>query len=347
MTVKHYVGLDVSARSVNLCVIDGDGLVVSERKIGVDPQAIAAHLLNLQLDIMRIGLEAGMLSQYLYAGLVAAGLPVICVETRHMKAALSAQLNKTDRYDARGIAQMMRVGLYKPVHVKTPMSQRLRTVLTARQLLRAKLQDIENEVRGFLRNLGYDLGKVTSRDFERRVHELAGDTDLMVVVVPLLTVRRTLRDGFAELDDLLVRLAREDAVCRRLMTVPGVGPLVALTFRATVDVPARFARSRAVGAHFGLTPRKYQSGEVDRMGRISKWGDAIMRTALYEAAQVVLTRVKRWSALKAWAAQVSRRHGHKKAIVALARRIGVVLHRMWVDGTDFHWGTPPVNAAAQ
>jgi transposase len=127
----------------------------------------------------------------------------------------------------------------------------------------------------------------------------------------------------------------------------GPGPLVALTFRATVDVPARFARSRAVGAHFGLTPRKYQSGEVDRMGRISKWGDAIMRTALYEAAQVVLTRVKRWSALKAWAAQVSRRRGHKKAIVALARRIGVVLHRMWVDGTDFHWGTPPVNAAAQ
>jgi transposase len=346
MTRKFYVGLDVSARSVNLCVIDGDGRVTSERKIGVDPQAIAEHLLGLQLDIERIGLEAGMLSQHLYSGLAAAGLPVICVETRHMKAALSAQLNKTDRHDARGIAQMMRVGLYKPVHVKTLTSQRLRTVLTARQLLRAKLQDIENEVRGFLRNFGYDLGKVTSRDFERRVRELAGDTDLMVVVVPLLTVRRTLRDGFAELDDLLVRLAREDAVCRRFTTVPGVGPLVALTFRATVDVPARFARSRAVGAHFGLTPRKHQSGEVDRMGRISKWGDAMMRTALYEAAQVLLTRVKRWSPLKAWAAQVSRRRGHKKAIVALARRIGVILHRMWVDDTDFRWGTPPAAATA-
>jgi transposase len=263
-----------------------------------------------------------------------------------MKAALSAQLNKTDRHDARNVAQMMRVGLYKPVHVKTPTSQRIRTVLTARQLLRAKLLDLENEVRGFLRNLGYDLGKVTAKDFERRVRELAGDTDLMIVVDPLLIVRRTLREGFTKLDDLLVRLAREDAVCHRLMTVPGVGPLVALTFRATVDVPARFARSRAVGAHFGLTPRKHQSGEVDRMGRISKWGDAMMRTALYEAAQVLLTRVKRWCALKAWAAQVSRRRGHKKAIVALARRIGVILHRMWVDGTDFHWGTPPANAAA-
>jgi transposase len=203
-----------------------------------------------------------------------------------------------------------------------------------------------NLPREFLRNIGYDLGKVTARDFEQRVRELAGDTDLMIVVEPLLTVRRTLRDGFAQLDDLLVRLAREDAVCRRFMTVPGVGPLVALTFRATVDVPARFARSRAVGAHFGLTPRKHQSGEIDRTGRLSKWGDAMMRTALYEAAQVLLTRVKRWSALKAWAAQVSRRRGHKKAIVALARRIAVILHRMWVDGADFHWGTSPVAAAS-
>jgi transposase len=344
MTTKHYVALDVSARSVSLCVIDADGRIVHERKISVDPQALAAPVLSLGLDIVRIGLEAGMLSQHLYAGLAAAGLPVICIETRHMKAALSAQLNKTDRHDARGIAQMMRVGLYKPVHVKTPSSQRLRTVLTARQLLRAKLLDLENEIRGFLRNIGYDLGKVTARDFERRVRELARNTELMVVVEPLLIVRRTLREGFAQLDDLLVRLAREDAVCRRFMTVLGVGPLVALTFRATVDLPARFARSRAVGAHFGLTPRKHQSGEVDRMGRISKWGGAMMR--IYEAAQVLLTRVKRWCALKAWAAQVSRRRGRKKAIVALARRIGVILHRMWVDGTDFHWGTPSANAAA-
>lgn len=261
MINKHFVGLDVSARSVNLCVVDADGSVVHERKMIVDPDAIALHISSLQLGIERISLEAGMLSQQLYAGLAAAGLPVICVETRHMKAALSAQLNKTDRHDARGIAQMMRVGLYKPVHVKTPTSQRLRMGLTARQLLRAKLQDVENELRGLLRNFGYDVGKVTVRDFEPRIRDLAGGTDLMVVVDPLLMVRAKLREGFSQLDDLLVRLAREDSVCRRLMTVPGVGPLVALTFRATVDVPHRFARSRAVGAHFGLTPRKHQSGE--------------------------------------------------------------------------------------
>ncbi|MDH1094398.1 IS110 family transposase [Rhizobium pusense] len=345
MIEKHYVGLDVSARSVNLCVIDGDGRVAHERKMSVDPEAIAAHLHGLELNLGRIGLEAGMLSQHLYAGLAAAGLPVICVETRHMKAALAAQLNKTDRHDARGIAQMMRVGLFKPVHVKTPTSQRLRTVLTARQLLRNKLQDVENEIRGLIRNFGYHLGKVTARDFEPRVRELLTESDLDIVADPLLTVRRALRQEFARLDDVLVRLARDDAISRRLMTVPGVGPVVALTFRATVDVPARFSRSRTVGAHFGLTPRKHQSGEVDRTGRISKWGDAMMRSALSEAAQVLLTRVKRWSALKAWAAQVSRRRGHKKAIVALARRIGVILHRMWVDGTEFNWGTPPVTTA--
>jgi transposase len=300
--MKHYIGLDVSVRSTSLCIVDGDGRIVQERKLPTESAAIAAHLASTGLYIERLGLEAGVMSQHLYSGLAEAELPVVCVETRHMKAALSAQLNKTDRHDARGIAQMIRVGLYKPVHVKSMRSQRLRMVLTARQLMRSKLLDVENELRGLLRNFGLDVGKVTGRDFEPRVRELAsGEPALLLVVEPLLAVRDVLRRQFGVLDDLLVRLARDDAVCRRLMTVPGVGPLTALTFRATVDTPARFVRSRTVGAHFGLTPRKHQSGETDRMGRISKWGDAMMRTALYEAAQVLLTRVKRWTSLKAWA----------------------------------------------
>jgi len=345
MSQNHYIGLDVSARTVNLCVVDVDGGVAHERKLSSDPEEIAQHILTLPFQIVRVGLEAGMLSQHIYGRLAEARIPVVCVETRHMKAALSAQLNKTDRHDARGIAQMMRVGLFKPVHVKTPTSQRLRTVLTARQLLRNKLQDVENEIRSLIRNFGYHLSKVTARDFEPRVRELIAESELHIVADALLVARRSLREQFGRLDDLLVQLAREDEVTRRFMTVPGVGPLVALTFRATIDVPSRFTRSRTVGAHLGLTPRKQQSGEVDRTGRISRWGDAMMRSALYEAAQVLLTRVKRWSALKAWAAQVSRRRGHKKAIVALARRIGVVLHRMWVDGTEFDWGQRPEAAA--
>jgi transposase len=333
MSQSHYIGLDVSARTVNLCVVDQDGRVAHERKLTSDPEEIAHHILSLPFDIVRVGLEAGMLSQHIYGRLAEANIPVVCVETRHMKAALAAQLNKTDRHDARGIAQMMRVGLFKPVHVKTPSSQRLRT------------QDIENEIRGLIRNLGYHLGKVTARDFEPRVRELISGTDLQVVGDALLLARRSLREQFGRLDDMIVRLARQDEVTRRFMTVPGVGPLVALTFRATVDVPSRFTRSRTVGAHFGLTPRKQQSGEVDRSDRISRWGDAMMRSLLYEAAQVLLTRVKRWSALKAWGAQISRRRGHKKAIIALARKIAVILHRMWIDGTEFDWGKRPETAA--
>ncbi|MHA6769638.1 IS110 family RNA-guided transposase [Sphingobium ummariense] len=345
MSQSHYIGLDVSARSVNLCVVDHDGHVVHERKLSSDPGEIAQHILSLRFPIIRVGLEAGMLSQHIYGGLAEASIPVVCVETRHIKAALAAQLNKTDRHDARGIAQMMRVGLFKPVHVKTPNSQRLRTVLAARQLLRNKLQDVENEIRGLIRNFGYHLGKVTVRDFEPRVRELIAGTDLHAVADALLLARRGLQEQFGKLDDMLVRLARQDEVARRFMTVPGVGPLVALTFRATVDVPSRFTRSRTVGAHFGLTPRRQQSGEVDRSGRISRWGDEMMRSLLYEAAQVLLTRVKRWSALKAWGAQVSRRRGHKKAIIALARKIAVILHRMWIDGTEFDWGKRPETAA--
>jgi transposase len=246
--MKHYIGLDVSVRSTSLCIVDGDGRIVQERKLPTESAAIAAHLASTGLCIERIGLEAGVMSQHLYSGLAEAELPVVCVETRHMKAALSAQLNKTDRHDARGIAQMIRVGLYKPIHVKSMRSQRLRMVLTARQLMRSKRLDVENELRGLLRNFGLDVGKVTGRDFEPRVRELAsGEPALLLVVEPLLAVRDVLRRQFGVLDDLLVRLARDDAVCRRLMTVPGVGPLTALTLRATVDTPARFVRSRTGG----------------------------------------------------------------------------------------------------
>ena len=256
-----------------------------------------------------------------------------------MKAVLKAQqVNKSDRNDARGIAQMMRVGLYKAVHVKTLASQQERMLLTSRKLLRDKLQDMENELRGTLRNFGLRVGVVSPGHFEARVRELVvGHPTLGAIVAPLLAVRRVLREQFAVLHKMVLDQVRSDRLCRRLMTVPGVGPVVALTFRATVDQPQRFARSKMVGAHFGLVPRRFQSGETDYDGRISKCGDAMMRTALYEAAQVLLTRTQKWSWLKAWGMQLARRRGGKKAIVALARRLAVILHRMWIDGTQFRW----------
>jgi transposase len=251
---------------------------------------------------------------------------------------LKAQINKTDRNDARGIAQMMRVGLYRPVHVKTLRSQKLRMLLTHRKLLQSKAIAIENDLRGTLRNFGLKVGVVGTVKFEARIKELVENLpDLVILVEPLLLVRRVVREQIGILHRRLLVIVRDDDVCRRLMTVPGVGPVVALTYRVTVDVPVRFRNSKAVGAAFGLTPSKYQSGESDRTGGISRCGDDMMRTMLYEAAQSMLFHSSKWSWLKAWAMKVARQRGMKKAIVALARRLAVVMHRIWVDGTDFRW----------
>ena len=269
--------------------------------------------------------------------LAEAGLPVICVETRHMQAVLKAQINKTDRNDARGIAQMMRVGLYRPVHVKTLRSQKLRMLLTHRKLLQSKAIAIENDLRGTLRNFGLKVGMVGKVKFEARIRELVENLpDLAALVEPLLIVRRVLREQIVILHRRLLAIVRDDEVCQRLMTTPGVGPVVSLTYRATVDVPARFRKSKSVGAVFGLTCAKYQSGEVDWSGRISRCGDEMMRVdALRSSSGHV--RSKKWSWLKAWAMQIARRRGMKKAIVALARRLAVIMHRIWVDGTEFRW----------
>src|SRR6058998_4353678 len=237
-----------------------------------------------------------------------------------MQAVLKAQINKTVRNDARGIAQMMRAGLYRPAHVKTLRSQKLRMLLTHRKLMQSKAIAIENDLRATLRNFGLKVGVVGTVKFEARIKELVENLpDLVVLVEPLLIVRQVLREQIGILHRRLLAIVRDDDVCRRLMTVPGVGPVVALTYRATVDVPARFRNSKAVGAVFGLTCSKYQSGQNDRTGGISRCGDEMMRMMLYEAAQSML-RSKKWSWLKAWAMQIARRRGMKKAIVALARR---------------------------
>lgn len=334
--MEYFAGLDVSVKETSVCIVDGDGRIVREAKVASEPEALLVLLGDWPLK--RIGLEAGTLSQWLWSALAAAGLPAICVETRQMHAVLKAHtaLNKTDRNDARGIAQMMRVGLYRPVHVKTLRSQKLRMLLRHRKLLQAKALDVENDLRGTLRNFGLKVGVASGRRFEARIRELvAGDADLAAMAEPLLVVRQVLREQAAAVHRRLIVMAREDAVAQRLMTIPGVGVLVALGYVAAVDVPARFVRSKAVGAVFGLTPSQYQSGETQFQGRISRCGEANMRALLYEAAQVMLFRSQKWSWLKAWAMKVVRRCGAKKGIVALARRLAVVMHRMWLGGTTF------------
>jgi transposase len=233
---------------------------------------------------------------------------------------------------------MMRVGLFKAVHVKTPASQHRRLLLTSRKLLQRKIYDIENDLRGSLRNFGLKVGVVGAVKFEDRIRELVAGHPLVAAIVgPLLEARAVLRTQFAKLHRMLLELVRTDPICRRLMSAPGVGPIVALTFRTCVDNPPRFSRSKCVGAHYGLTPRLYQSGEVARTGRISRCGDVMLRSSLYEDALVILTGPSRRNPLKAWGIAVARRRGMHKAIVAVARKLAIVLHRVWRDNTDFRW----------
>jgi transposase len=336
--MTYFAGLDVSVKETSVCIVDDAGKIVQEARVASEPEALLQVLTNTIYRFKRVGLEAGPLSQWLYSVLAEAGLPVICVETRHMRAMLKAQINKTDRNDARGIAQMMRVGLYRPVHVKTLRSQKLRMLLTHRKLLQSKAIAIENDLRATLRNFGLKVGMVGTVKFEARIKELVENLpDLAELVEPLLIVRQVVREQLGILHRRLLAIVRDDDVCRRLMTIPGVGPVVALTYRVTVDVPARFRSSKAVGAVFGLTPSKYQSGQNERTGGISRCGDEMMRMMLYEAAQSMLVRSAKWSWLKAWAMKIARHRGMKKAIVALARRLAVIMHRMWVDGTEFRW----------
>ena len=271
---------------------------------------------------------------------------MVLLETRHVKAALSAMVVKTDRKDARGIAQLLRMGWFRPVHAKSPATQEIRALLVARKLLQAKLLDVELSIRGILRGFGLKMGEVSRARFEARVRELVmGQAMLERIVAPMLRAREALRTEYCRLHREMLAIVKLDAVCRRLMTVPGVGALVAITFKSAVDDPGRFAKSKAVGAHFGLTPKKYQSGETDVTGGISRVGDAMVRTALYEAAHIMLSRTVRFSSLKRWALDLAGRRGLRRAKVALARKLATVLHRMWLDGTDFRW-SKKVGAAA-
>jgi transposase len=245
---------------------------------------------------------------------------------------------KSDRNDARGIAQLMRLGWFRPVHCKSMGAQEVRAVLTARKLVQSKLLDVENSLRGILRGFGLKVGRTTSRSFAGRISELvAGHANLEAVAQALLSVRAVLLREFSAFERRVRVMARSHSQARLLMTTPAVGPIVALTYASAVDDPARFKSSKQAGPHFGLTPKKYQSGETDRSGRISKIGDAAVREALYQAAHVMLTKpVKGCTELKSWGMRIGKRAGMRKAKVALARKLAVVMHRMLADGQAFN-----------
>jgi len=336
--MQHYAGIDVSLECSSVCVVDATGKIVREGKAGSDPESLIAWFGALGFGLARIGLEAGPLSQWLFAGLRKAGLAVELLETRHVRDAFKAMPVKTDRKDARGIAQLIRLGWFRPVHCKSMGAQETRALLTARKLVQSKLHDVEMSLRGILRGFGLKVGATTPRSFEGRIRELvAGHPSLEELAASLLAVRGVLLREFNGFERRVRTAARQDVRARLLMTTPGVGAIVSLTVASAIDDPARFRSSKMVGAHFGMTPKRYQSGETDITGRISKIGDKGVRTALYEAAHIILTKpLKGCSALKSWAMRIAKRAGMSKAKVALARKLAVIMHRMLADGTPFN-----------
>ena len=336
--MSHYAGIDVSLECSSVCVVDASGKILREAREASEPEALVCSFRSQGMSFERIGLEAGPLSQWLFAAMKAEGLAVELLETRHVRDAFKAMPVKSDRNDARGIAQLMRLGWFRPVHCKSLEAQEVRAMLTARKLVQSKLRDVENSLRGILRGFGLKVGKTTERAFAGRIAELvSGHPRLEAIAQALLAVRAVLRQEFAAFEKQTRKMAQTDARTRLLMSTPAVGPIVALTYASAVDDPSRFKSSKQAGAHFGLTPKKYQSGETDYTGRISKIGDSSVRTALYEAAHIMLTKpLKGCSQLKSWAMRIARRAGMRKAKVALARRLAVIMHRMLADTTPFN-----------
>jgi transposase len=336
--MDHYAGIDVSLECSSVCVVDANGKIVREAKVASEPEALIDWFRSLGFDLARIGLEAGPLSQWLYAAMKQAGLAVELLETRHVSDAFKAMPVKSDRNDARNIAQLMRLGWFRPVHCKSMSAQEIRAMLTARKLVQSKLQDVENSLRGILRGFGLKVGKTTKRSFAARVSELVtGHPALEAVAAAMLAVHMVLVREFNNFEKRVRAMSLLDARAKLLMSTPAVGPVISLTYASAIDDPSRLASSKRAGPLFGLTPKKYQSGETDFTGRISKNGDAAVREALYEAAHIIVTKPIRGCAqLKSWAMRIARRAGMNKAKVALARKLAVIMLRMLKDNVPFN-----------
>ena len=337
--MQYFAGLDISQKETAICIVNHEGDILNETMVPTEPEEISKYLSNSNFKFKSIGLEAGNLTSWLCTELIKLGFNAICIEARHAKAALAAQQVKTDKNDARGIAHIMRTGWYKQVHIKCDESQRIRMLINNRKCLVGQRVLIENQIRGTLKVFGKKTGAVSTGQYEQRIIDLIGeDGELDTAISPLLHLRQVILQELVQFDKLLHTAAKNDDVCKRLMTIPGIGPITSLLFKATIDNPQRFKKSRNVGVHLGLTPKKYASGEVDFNGRITKSGDSLLRSHLYEAAQCLLTRVTKWSSLKAWGLKIAKRSSMKKAIIAVSRKLTVIMHRMWLNGSEFQWG---------
>lgn len=341
--MECFAGLDVSIEETAICVVDAMGEVLATESVATDGEAIAVALKPFAGRLKRIGHEAGALSPWLQPALKQAGLPAVCLETRHVRAAMSAQRNKTDATDALGLAHIVRTGWFRTAHIKTESCYRVRLLLVQRRNLKRKFLDLENTIRHSLKSFGVRLSRVGRGGFDAAVREATAADPLSSALMDcMLRARAALWDEYVKLHRLVVGIVARDELCRRFLEIPGVGPVTALTFASAIDDPARFKRSRDVAAYFGLTSKRWQSGSsIDVQGRISKAGDPDVRRALYEAASAMLTRFKGRDRVKNWGMKLAKSKCHAKANVAVARKLAVIMHAMWRDGTRY-LGDPSV-----
>jgi transposase len=339
--MMRYAALDVSQEATAICVVDESGRVTAEKKVTTCPEVIGTWLGKHAPGLVRVGMETGPMAVWLWNELHERGVPVVCLDARHAHAALKMRPNKTDRNDAAGLAQIVRTGWFKQIRIKGRDSYEIRSLLTAREVLVRIRVKLENEIRGLLRTFGVLFGKAAG-GFARRADEIVtGELDaspsMRLVVETLMQARAAILERIKVLDRQVLATAKRNSTARLFMSAPGVGAITALSVASAFDDAARFRHSSSAGAYLGLTPRRYESGEVSRNGHISKHGNSMTRKHLYEAATTLLTRTTAFSSLKAWGLRLAQTSGFKKARVAVARKLAVILHAMWKTNTEFRW----------
>lgn len=337
--MNHYIGLDVSMKQTSICIVDESGKIVFEQDVVTEPNEIFKCISKTGLKIQLAGLESGSLSHWLVDKLGKLGLPTICVCSRKMAAILSLTINKTDKNDAKGIAQALRAGYYRKVHHKSDNAVELSTLMGARRSLVSQRTNNMNTIRGLFKSYGILIGIANTTRFFTKIENIIGklSVEAQIGIKSLLGCFEIINEQVMMLDNKVEKIARVDPVIKRFITIPGIGPITALTFKMIIDDPYRFKKSRSVGAYIGATPTQYSSGEIHRQGKVSKCGSSELRYLLCEAATSLMLRTQSWNKDKAWAHKLMKKHGFGKARMALARKLAVKMHRMWIDEKDYEW----------
>jgi transposase len=340
--MKYYTGLDVSLKTTAICIVNQDGKVVFEDSIATDPATIASVIQETQLPIEKVAIESGSISHWLEQQLCQRGLPIICIDAHKMSKVLSIKINKTDKNDARLIAEALRCNFFSQVAPKTQEKAELQIVLHSRRTLKNIANQLKNTIRGHLKIFGFFLGPIGGKKFLEKVPVLIKDQseDVKMALGELLEAFSKILEKVDSLTSRIEKLASNDEDVKLLKTIPGVGTLTALSFKVYVGDPSRFKTSKAVGAYFGMTPRQYSSGETHRQGRVSKRDSSEMRFLLNEAASVMLYRTKSWCKEKAWGLKLKKKKGHKKATMAVGRKLSTIMHRMLITRKAFEYGEP-------